>query len=734
MKWMFTSLWIFLISFAYGAIRELPLQNVFFTGRSAELQWIQKTFSKTNHLVLSAGPGFGKTELAKQYAHLHSKNYDFVWWIEANQDLTLQLEHIVTCINKTLPDTKKIRFKGMSPETMMVHLKKALYPQRALYIFDNAEKFDWLIPLTGYAHCLFTTRNRISTYPTLYLKQLKNKDAVCLLKRLNIRLNDQLLIQLSQACAYHPLALITAAAFLKNHPSVFVSDYIRDLADKPYTRQGLPHQNIHTVLSLMLKNLEKENPDAANLLKFFSFLSPQQIPFFFVTSFLNNRKSLQNPHSVLSVLYQQSLVEVQQRPLIRIAMHDLIHQLLNHQVSKEEAYDLLSQALPMVSKPFEDRSDLACETVFQHPEYLRHAQHLQEKAKEHGFFSSELLILKIRMLNVLVCGLRDFERGSALLKDIQQDLVKKGRLKDLPPAVQALFAGDQGFISAVHSHYEEACEHNQRALDFYATLPNQASETLRVLANMAQSKVLLGDLEQGQTFIEKGEKLLKDALSGCYQALFLFSKLLLLSNQGKLDEVIKLTHQAEGRFQDIRNYPTLEIYLILERAEAYAKQGKQDNCTKDLEHADQKIEAFFGDRPTTVKANQICIQALNSIHQKPSKPLIEALQRSIEIYEKNQMDRAQAFALDILARVYTKAHRWKQALDAALQSERIYLKLLKSKAIHDVSRLYSLLVEICIALKDVKTAMLYTQEHTKIFGSDHPQTRDLIQKMDQITL
>jgi hypothetical protein len=43
---------------------------------------------------------------------------------------------------------------------------------------------------------------------------------------------------------------------------------------------------------------------------------------------------------------------------------------------------------------------------------------------------------------------------------------------------------------------------------------------------------------------------------------------MLLGLTKKLDEVVKLTQQAEGRFQDIRHYPTLEIYLILERAEA----------------------------------------------------------------------------------------------------------------------------------------------------------------------
>src|SRR5687767_12117560 len=41
-------------------------------------------------VVLVGMTGIGKTQLAKEYAHRHHKDYEIVWWFDASKDLNPQ--------------------------------------------------------------------------------------------------------------------------------------------------------------------------------------------------------------------------------------------------------------------------------------------------------------------------------------------------------------------------------------------------------------------------------------------------------------------------------------------------------------------------------------------------------------------------------------------------------------------------------------------------------------------
>ena len=70
---------------------NLPQQNRFFYGREDELSEIAERFLNGASVQgLFGMGGVGKTQIALQYAHIHQADYDFIWWINAENSLVLQ--------------------------------------------------------------------------------------------------------------------------------------------------------------------------------------------------------------------------------------------------------------------------------------------------------------------------------------------------------------------------------------------------------------------------------------------------------------------------------------------------------------------------------------------------------------------------------------------------------------------------------------------------------------------
>ena len=394
-----------------AGIVELPPQNPHFVGRVQEVGQIKEALLRKPTFVITGGPGFGKTQLAMRYAYQTLKNYDVIWWIQAEQDLSAQLKRLIQKLNKILPEGERLLFKGMASSKMMADLQRVFQKRKTLIIVDNAQDLEPFKPLGECAHILVTTRRVPQPYASFTLEGLKQEDALALLQNLDVMGEKALLHTLAQNCNNHPLALVTASHFLKTHPTITLEAYTAQTAKTILADSQDQAQNINTLLALTLKDLTETHPDAARLLKFLTFLHPKGIPFSFVVPFLHKIGSFQSPHNVVSVLYQRSLVAVHQNPEVRLVMHDLIHKLLGEQVPQEEAPAFIKQALALIAPTFEGRSDLVCERIVAHPEYLMHAQKLCERAKEYDTQSKELLILKIRMFDVLLCELRELGKS-----------------------------------------------------------------------------------------------------------------------------------------------------------------------------------------------------------------------------------------------------------------------------------------------------------------------------------
>ena len=498
------------------------------------LRDVHQALHKQPCVVITGGPGFGKSQIARQYAHLHNRAYDIIWWFKVDHTLSRQFEYFAAALNKILPPKSAILLTGASFDKIRADLKHTLRQQskRCLFIFDNGQGFETLQPYMLDApntHMLVTTRRKIAPYKTLTVGKLQRTEALCLLTKYLPEDKSCDLNTLASYFADHPLALVTAASFLLSHPTLTTKAYLSShKIRRSHEGEGaLPGntRNISATLKIALDTLEEENADACAVLKMLSLLGHAQIPFVYVKGFLHTLKSSQSDHDVLGILYGRSFIDIQKNnnpAHTRIAMHELIHQLTGAHLLEAEKRALLEKVIPVIAEFFEGRSDLVCKRIVAAPEHLIHAKRLFEEARQVNYTSLPLLILKIHVLDVILCTFRDFEQAKVLLDDIAHDqaILKENAhaAHALPPADHALLEVDKTFLRLYLADYDKAIVHGEKALALLGGLENTEEETIRMIANMSQNYILQGDLRQADALIEKGIPLLKTSQSDVYNA------------------------------------------------------------------------------------------------------------------------------------------------------------------------------------------------------------------------
>jgi tetratricopeptide (TPR) repeat protein len=145
---------------------EIPFRNPYFVGRETELQILRDKLTSGETAVIRQPPealyglgGVGKTEIAAEYAHRYSGEYDVVWWIRADQEDSIRAALIGL--------GRQLGLKDFHPEERDYSSRLVLDALRAgepyehwLLIFDNVTRpgiIGRYIP-QGSGHVIITSR------------------------------------------------------------------------------------------------------------------------------------------------------------------------------------------------------------------------------------------------------------------------------------------------------------------------------------------------------------------------------------------------------------------------------------------------------------------------------------------------------------------------------------------------------------------------------------------------
>ncbi len=179
---------------------HVPGENPNFTGREDALRIIANIFqtSDLKAVVISGPSGFGKTQVAKKYAHQNYGGYNVVWWFKGNQYLEPQMESFALALSPYLGLDINDNIKKIGPGRLISIIKDALRKKNAkcLIIFDDVQAFKDIEPYIPFTHLknvhiIITTKNANLSIKSIYLKPFKRAESITFINHFLPEEDDQ---------------------------------------------------------------------------------------------------------------------------------------------------------------------------------------------------------------------------------------------------------------------------------------------------------------------------------------------------------------------------------------------------------------------------------------------------------------------------------------------------------------------------------------------------------------
>ncbi|MGW6138102.1 FxSxx-COOH system tetratricopeptide repeat protein, partial [Streptomyces sp. NPDC055140] len=258
---------------------NIPARNAGFTGRDELLVRVRTGLAGTRAvavLALDGRGGVGKTQLAIEYAHRFSGEYELAWWVAAEDpalipDQLAALAVATGCAHSESPREQAMQALGEELRTR----------SRWLLVFDNAEDPGALsshLPAAS-GHVVITSRNPRWHHLALPVDVdvLARSESVALLRSRSYGLGQDDAGRLAQALDDLPLALVQAAEALTAYtPDKYLDllEHHADLATDGDTPPDYP-RSLAAQLRLSMQRLSDQEPVAADLLRACALLAPE---------------------------------------------------------------------------------------------------------------------------------------------------------------------------------------------------------------------------------------------------------------------------------------------------------------------------------------------------------------------------------------------------------------------------------------------------------------------------
>ncbi|MBC8450035.1 MAG: tetratricopeptide repeat protein, partial [Chloroflexi bacterium] len=263
-------------------------RNPNFTGRESLLAQLRAALMSGQPAALTQAisglGGVGKTQLAVEYAYRHAAEYDVVWWVRAEEPVTLAADYAGLAGKLGLPE------QDAPDQRAVVEAVRRWLGQNAgwLLVFDNApgpaEVRDYL-PRGATGHVLVTSRHpswRGVARP-LSVQVMERAEAVDFLLKRTGQADEEAAAALAEALGDLPLALEQAGAYVEATERS-LSDYLKLFHDHrlELLRRGIPSTDypdtVATTWEISFQQVQQASPAGADLLNLCAFLAPDDIP------------------------------------------------------------------------------------------------------------------------------------------------------------------------------------------------------------------------------------------------------------------------------------------------------------------------------------------------------------------------------------------------------------------------------------------------------------------------
>lgn len=261
---------------------EIPPRNPNFTGREQLLRRLHNDLTASKPQALLGLGGVGKSQVAIEYVFRHSREFDLVWWIPAEQVPQIRTSLAVLFQRLTLAESPA----ADTGSAVRQALSAADFPYpRWLLIFDNAGSVGDVrpfFPTGGIGKIIVTSRLADWRRPggSIEVDVFSREESKSLFRRFAPEVLDADADRFAVELGDLPLAIEQAAVW-RAETGMPVEDHLRllkdkrmELFDEEFSDYSLP---VGATWNVSLDKLATENLAALQLLQLCAYLPPRPI-------------------------------------------------------------------------------------------------------------------------------------------------------------------------------------------------------------------------------------------------------------------------------------------------------------------------------------------------------------------------------------------------------------------------------------------------------------------------
>ncbi|WP_116964207.1 NB-ARC domain-containing protein [Fastidiosibacter lacustris] len=753
----------FSICFADIALMvNVPMANNLFVGRDDYLTNMHTYLLKHNIITLYGSGGIGKTQIAKQYTYRYHNDYEIVWWIKSNEDLTKQIQLMIEKWNESASVENKI-ILSKQIEVDLKHLQEVIQSSQYhwLIILDDydknlivLEKFVAQIAKMAQVKLILTNRDGtvILGDHKMNIKQFTRKESLEYLKQFSNPENRDDLIShqmLAELLSDYPLSIASAFAYIETLP-ITVKDYIglykscvgdiKKIEGDVVSRLGKNYvdrygMTLQTTVNISLEKISQDYPLAIEILKLMTLVDNKSIPEDLLLNYLSIDKVKYS--EAIHILMAYGLIEYSDSKA-SFRCHDELHRAFNFYFDENELKYLLPKIIASINSLLSE--DIFYLNVFiaKQRSFIKHIEKLYQHAQRFGFVNNELIRLKTKQLEFVLTNQRDKQAANKVINEITQLIAKlEDQKSKVDSLVKARFLLMQStYTDWMLADYKLSTQQAKEAEYLIEQIHSQSinREKLMLATRLSQVYAYQGDYNKALIYVAKGEDIIaKDKSANiAFLTILMASKSIGYYHQGDFKKAadIEKTATESASSNDSNNmvYQKGNVFAIPLLLDKYrmmikAKESLNESLTK-LTEMEHDIISFYGEHNYFLNklyfAKADCLFALGEFTEANiyiDKVLPHIQGDDISNAKINPIIVIQAIKLkgDILRSLgnYVEAESY------YLYAERLSNKYFTYKAVQDISDLYISMVINKLDRYDIHGALAYKRKHDKLFGKQH---------------
>src|SRR5258708_10840381 len=746
-----------------GPIWNIPFRrNPFFTGRESTFRLINKMLhlehgsALSQPLAITGLGGIGKTQIAVEYSYRYQDEYHFVLWLQANTHEILTSGFLAIAVLLNLP-VKDAQDQGMVVQAVKHWLEEH---DKWLLIFDNVDDLsllDCFLPIRHTGHILFTTRSHIMSGRAhrVEVEEMNTEEGTLfLLRRAGLIAPNISLTSVTEAV--HTSA-ITIVRYLDGFPlaldqaGAYIEEIGCDLSrylDLYQTRRKELHarrskrltdhpEPITSTLSLSFQNVERANPAAAELLRFFAFLHPDTIPEEIITEGALDANSILQLVASDPIKFDEAIVELLNYSLVRrhpetrsLSMHRLVQAVLQDEMDQTSQKYWAEQAIRAINHLF-PLSETTTWPLCQR--YLLHAM-LCEGYIKHWDIAS---VTAAELLYYTASYLQDRAqyREAEPLYQHSLEIFKQVQGHDHPDTALAINSlanlyREQGKLEQVEPLYQRALAIYEQAFGI------DHPDTMMVLNNLGLLYYDQGKYEQAEPLYQRALAIRERTLGTDHPttAMTLNNLANLYLNQDKYHQPKPLFQPPLMIMEKVQGHDHPDTAMVLNNfANLYREQGKLEQAEPLYLRALAIYEEVLGDKQlfTEMTVNNMALIYHSQYKYEQAESLY---QRTLVIRERvlgiDHLDTIHS--LNKLAKLYHDQGKYEQAEPLYRRSLTTYEQVLGVDHPDTAGSLNNLGLLYHDQGTYAQAELLYQQAlaiREQVLGAHHPDTADSLDNL-----